>query len=342
MSFFGLDIGSHRLKAVQLASEKGDKYRLIALGSGPSTTKGLESDSEADLTALAQQIKKIHRAANFKTKNTAVALPEDKVFSRLLIMPKLSGEELNSALKWEAEQYIPLPLQEVSLTHQVVGVIKKGATEKIKILLVAAPQRLISKIMTVLKTADLNVVSIETEMASLCRSLIEAKDEAILVVDFGAKATDLAITENGQIIFTRSVPTGGEALTRAVATALGLESGQAEEYKKAYGVDPLKLEGKVKQALEPLLDRMAEEMKKAMEFYQAETESQKQISRAVLAGGSASLPEVVGLLATKLNVEVQRGDPFVNIVRDETVQKVPLDEASLFGVAMGLAMKKII
>ena len=152
MEFFGLDIGSHKIKAVKLA-RKGKEFRLVALGSGPATVKGLFSEAESDLTVLAQAIKKLHQETKIATKNVAAALPQDQVFTRVISLPKLSEKELDSALKWEAEQYVPLPLEEVTLAHQIVSEAKGDKKEKIELLLVAAPNHLVDKMTKVLKTA---------------------------------------------------------------------------------------------------------------------------------------------------------------------------------------------
>lgn len=336
METFGLDIGSHRLKIAQLASQ-GGKYRLVALGSAPSTKEGLMVESEAELTSLAQAIKKLYAETKIATKNVVTALPQDQVFTRVITLPKVSEDELSSALKWEAEQYVPIPLSEVTLAHQVVASAKKEKKELMEVLLVAAPTKLVQKLAAVLELAGLNPVSIETEILALARSLVGSSLDTTLLVDLGARATDLAIVEEREVIFTRSIPTAGEALTRAVVAALGLGSEQAEAYKQAYGVDPSKLEGKVSRAIEPILEVIAKEMERAVQFCQ--TERKKAVKRVLLSGGTARLPEVVTLLAKRLNLEIQLGQPFVEVIQDELLNKVPEEELPHYAVAVGLAMK---
>ncbi|PIS13807.1 hypothetical protein COT65_02215 [Candidatus Shapirobacteria bacterium CG09_land_8_20_14_0_10_47_13] len=339
MEFFGLDIGSRNIKAVQLKKTGADQYQLVTSGSAPSTIKGLSSEAESDLTSLAETIKKLCQEAKITTKNVAAAIPEDQVFSRVVTFPKLSEEELTSALKWEAEQWVPIPLEEVSLAHQVLGEIHQDGQEKLEVFLVAAPNRVIEKILLVLKTAGLTSVSLETEILAMGRSLITAKAEPTLLVDLGAKATDLAIVEAGQVIFSRSIPTAGEAMTRAIASSLGLEIAQAEEYKKAYGVDAEKLEGKVSQAIEPVLEVVIKEMEQAMQFYQQG--KGKVTKRVVLTGGTAILPAAVSKIAKKLMLEVQIGDPFGKINQDALIAKIPPNDRPFYAVAVGLAMKEL-
>ncbi|MBM3205379.1 type IV pilus assembly protein PilM [Candidatus Shapirobacteria bacterium] len=338
MEFFGLDIGSHQIKMVKLA-KSGKQYRLLALGNAPSTQKGILSEAEADLTALATIIKKLHQETKINTKNVVTALPQDQVFVQVISLPKMSTDELLSALKWEAEQYVPIPLNEVTLTHQILGEVQENGKQKTEVLLAAAPNRLIDRMVTVLKTAGFNPLSLETEIMAVVRSLIAPDSEMTMVVDFGAKATDIAVTENGQINFVRSISTAGEALTRAVASGLGLDVNQAEAYKKAYGADPEKLEGKMLQALGPVIEVVVAEMEKIIQFHQLE--KNKIIKRVILTGGTASLPEMASLLAKKLNLEIQVGDAFAQIIKDELTKKIPAQDVPLYAIATGLAMKEI-
>jgi len=338
MEFFGLDIGSQKIKLVKL-TKSGNQYRLAALGNTLSTQKGLLSDSESDLTALATAIKKLYQETKIQTKNVVSALPQDQVFTQVITLPQLSEDELLSALKWEAEQFVPIPLNEVTLSHQVIGQVKENAKQKMEVLVAAAPSRLIDKTLAVLKTAGLNPVSLEIEIMALARSLVPPNPQAVLVVDLGAKATDFAVVENGQIIFVRSIPTAGEAITRALSSSLGLDPNQAEAYKKAYGADPKQLEGKITVAIGPVVEVIVAEMEKIIQFHQLE--KKKNISRVVLAGGTANLPEISALLAKELNLEIQIGDPFSQLIKDSLSTKIPAVDIPLYGVATGLAMKEI-
>lgn len=340
MNFFGLDIGSHALKVGQVEKSAG-KYRLIALGVAPTPAGGILSEATSDLTALSESIKKLRADAKITTDNVAVALPEDKTFTRVIEVPPLTEDELASAINWEAEQYIPIPLSEVTLDYQIVSRPEEGKDKKMEILLVAAPKQLIDKYLKVLEGTGLHPVSLETEIIAIARSVAPPDSAPTLVVDLGARATDMAIVAQGQMVFTRSIGTAGEALTRAVASELKLEPAQAEEYKKAYGVDPRQLEGKVKGAIGPILDVMVKEMEKALEFYRSKHEDSP-VKRVVLTGGTAGLPEVVSLLAQKLGIEVQLADPFARLEKEEEIlAKLPEGAAPLYAIAIGLALKEV-
>ncbi|MFH1840955.1 MAG: type IV pilus assembly protein PilM [Candidatus Shapirobacteria bacterium] len=339
MDYFGLDLGRRTLKLVQFR-RKNSEYELLAFGMAPTPGKGLLSDSEDDLTHLAVAVKNLCRDSQVRGNNVVTAIPQNKVFAQLITLPKIDDEELASALRWEAEQYVPFPLDEVTLAHEVVGEVALDGKVSLEVTLVAVPSALIDKTTKVLQMAKLNPVSLETEIFSLARSLVNPGERAVVLIDFGTNSTDIAVIEDGHLIVIRSISTGGDSLTKAIASSLGMEESQAEAYKEAYGVDQTKLEGKIKTALDPLISLLLEEIEKTLSFYTARKQSQK-IDRVVLTGGTSALPEISSQLAKRLNLEIQLGDPLANIKGKELITQKIGGNTSFLAVAVGLAMKEL-
>lgn len=338
MIHFGLDIGTNGLRLIELEKKKG-KYCLLAIASSKFSGWGLMSEAEKDHQELAEAIKKMVAESKVDTRQVVVGLPEAKVFSRLIEVPVLTDEELSSSLAWEAEQYIPVPLDEVNLDWEVVSRPAKGEKEEtMKVFLVAAPINLVEKYTKILKLAGLTPVALETEIIAAVRSLLANKKSPALLIDFGASATDIAAVREGKIVLTRSIPIGGIAFTRALGSVLNLSEEKAEEYKKTYGVKE-ELEGKIKTALTPLLEAVVAEIKKSIDFYSSEQKGFP-LSLIILAGGTAKMPEVANLLTEKLGLEVQIADPFADLIKDDLIKNFLVD-APLFSVAMGLAMKEV-
>ncbi|MBI2405661.1 type IV pilus assembly protein PilM [Candidatus Microgenomates bacterium] len=333
MSTFGLDIGSHSIKVIQLARE-GKNVRLLAAGVASSPPKGMSSEADQDLLQVSEVIKKLVTDAKINTREVVFALPEPLVFTRLISFPPLSDEEVNSAVEWQAEGYIPVPKKDAVLDHEIVRRTDKG----IEVLLVATPRKAVDKYMKVVRGAGLTSVAIETELIALTRSIAPAGKTA-LVIDFGAASTDVAVSVDKQVMFTRSIPVGGQALTRAVATGIGVEATQAEEYKRTYGLTA-SLEGKVKQALTPLVSSLLGELKKAVGFWQQEHNSSP-VEVVVLTGGTAGLPEIAPSITASLGVEVTIGNPFGAIVRDPRVAQNLDPYAPLYAIAVGLALRGV-
>ncbi|HJX59565.1 MAG TPA: type IV pilus assembly protein PilM [Patescibacteria group bacterium] len=334
----GLDIGSKTIKVVELAKE-GNSWRLKASGViGFQGTSPDKAKDQSELAALAQIIKKLFKEANISSKEVALALPESQVFSRTVKFPPLTDQEIDSAVKWEAEQYIPIPVNEAIIEHQIIERRDTASPPEVVVLLVAAPRNLVEPYVRTVQMAGLTVVGVETELIALARSISPA-NQTVLLVDFGARSTDIAIVRNNQLSFTRTIPTAGEAFTRAVAQSLGVEVQQAEEYKRAYGLSQSQLEGKVKGALEPIFRVVVDEMKKAIHFYQSEEKGEAPKS-IILSGGTAGMPEALSLLTKMMGLEVVVGNPFAKVAVDAQAAKSLAAFAPLYSIAVGLAMRE--
>jgi len=335
---FGLDIGQNTIKAVWLSTETNGFF-LDSATAIPTPAKGMLSESPLDQEEMAQAIQTMVKDANITTKNVNVALPESQVYTRVIQMPLLSDKELLSAIYWEAEQYIPVPLTTITLDYKVLRRPDKPEDGgKMDVLLVGAPTVLIDKYEKVLSLAGLVIASVETEILSTIRSVaIGDTYPPTLVVSIGAVSTSLAIVKNSIILFTYSIPTGGIAITRAIAASFGFALQQAEEYKKTYGILQESLGGKVGQAAQPILSLILSEIKKALAFYQ-EKGKDSPIAQIVLTGGSSRLPGLPTYITGAVGIESVIANPWKILVSQE-VSKEILDDAASYTVAVGLAMR---
>jgi len=337
----GLDVGSQTIKVVELKKEEG-KIRILALGTHPVPPGGLISENQLDQEAVSTEIKKLFGEVKITTRDVNSALPESSVFAHVIEVPQVSEEELSEALRWEGEQYIPLPLSEVYLDFSV---IKKpqNKSEKMTVLLVAAPLRMIEKYTKIIEGAGLNLLSLETEILAVSRALGSQlpPEKTLLVVHLGAATTDFSIVRGGIIFFTRSISTGGEALARAVAQEFGFTLAQAEEYKRTYGLEKDKLEGKVLGVIKPLVDTIIEETKRAITFFEDKNPDEK-IGSLILSGGTAKLPGMVSYLAENTGIETQVANPWITFTVDPKVISAFAEDGPIFAVATGLAMKETV
>ncbi|MCL5433253.1 MAG: type IV pilus assembly protein PilM [Patescibacteria group bacterium] len=347
---FGLDIGATTIKTVWLSGD-GNGFILNSASILPTPPKGMFSESPLDQEEMARAIRKIVDDSKIATKYVNIALPESQVYTRVLEMPRLSDKELSSAIYWEAEQYIPVPLNSITLDWLV---LKRPQTEaeKMEVLLVGAPTALVDKYQKVLTMAGLTISCLESEILSAVRSLVvnpatdpdKAKiaNEKIfpntLIIHIGALSTSLAIINNGTIAFTYLIPTGGAAINRAIATDFGFSESQAEEYKKVYGVSTESLGGKIGKATMPILMTIVTEVKKAVAFYNEKYKSNSPIQQILLSGGTAKLPGVTTFFTQNCGIETAIANPW-NILSSQQVPKEIIDNASDYTIAVGLAIR---
>jgi len=332
--FFGLDIGTTTVRVVQL-SRGGSRPSLVAYGSVSIPAGLAESDGKVDMQNLAEIIKKLLSKSKISTKNVVTALPSSVVFTAVVKLPLMDQKELSKAIKYQAEQNIPLKLDEVKIDWQV---IKQDLTKKqMSVMIVAAPAQKVSRIMALLEYAGLETEALETSSVAVARSLVAKSDPLVMIVDVGNRSTELTIVENGIISHARSLSSAGGALTRAISHNLGLDVAQAEQFKRKFGLSQDKLEGQVYKTMKPILSNIVDEIERSSKFYLEEFGGN--ITKIILTGGSSRIPELGSFLNANLNIEVVLGNPWANVSYPANYQEHLQGNAQEFATAVGLALR---
>lgn len=338
----GLDIGTTSIKAVVL-SLRETPPRLLSLGKVASPQPGINSDTDFDLETVAAAVKSLISSLKAPTKDVVIALPESRVFTRVIYdLPYLTDDELSQAIRFAAEEFVPMPMVEVNLNYEVIyRSSKKEPKSRTVVFVVASPKNLIEKYLKVLTMAEVKPAAVETEIIASSRSLVGVNQfsPTTLIVQLGAATTDYAVTSEGLILLTRSISTGGIALTRAIAQSFSFEFSQAEEYKKVYGLLEDQLEGKLVTVLKPIVNVVVSEAKKVIQAHEAQNPS-RPVKRVILTGGGASLPGLVIYFANSLGLEVQEADPWSGVAKDPAIAKKVAAEGSVYSVAVGLALRE--
>ena len=333
----GLDIGSKTIKIVELEKTR-DLFKLKAsgiIGYKSNTPEHLADDKE--VAVLSDVIRKLYKEAKIVSREVVISIPETQVYTRMIRFPLLTDAEIASAVKWEAEQYIPFPVNEAVIDYQIIDKNENSTPPQVYVLLIATPNIIVNRYIKLISMSKLDLVAIETELMAIARSICPV-DQTVMVADFGARSTNIAIVKNQALMMSRSIPTAGDAFTRAVAQGLGIEAQQAEEYKKTYGLSSSNLDGKIKSILYPVLRMVSDEIKKAIHYFQSEGEGEPPKS-LMLTGGSAGMPEVASIMTELLGIEVSIGNPFSKIQMDPEALKQISGYAPFYAIATGLAMR---
>lgn len=336
---FGLDIGVSGIKAVELSPDKNG-FKLNASISAPTPPKGMLSESPVDEEEMAQTLKKALDEARISTKRANVALPENQAYTKVVEMPFLSDRELASAIYWEAEQYIPIPLSNVSLSWNIIN-RKAKSNEKMLVLMVGAPTILVTKYQKVLQLAGLKINVLETEMLATVRALTSFLPPNFItptiIINIGSISTSLAIVIGNNLIFTYSLPLGGAAINRAISTDFGLSHSQAEEYQKAYGISNSPLGQRIGKSTEPIMSSILSEVKKAVIYYSQKYKDSK-IEQIVLSGETANIPGIDTYFANSSGIETVVANPF-KFLDPNTVPKDIMNNAPAYSIAVGLSLR---
>lgn len=335
----GLDIGVGSIKAVSL-SKQSEGIALDAIGEIASPRVEWTKGDQKALTEVGESIKKLLGEIKLKPSQVVTSLPEDEVVSRLIRLPPLKESEIKDALRYEAETFIPYPLDQVSIDYEIINEDEAG---RLTVFAIAARNELINSYIKLFKNINLELVALESPAVAMRRIISSSVSDTagILLVDMGEKYSDIVSINSGKVYFTRAMSVGGESLTRAISVNLGLDMASAEEYKKAYGMKEMELEGKIKAAILPVFSSMAEEIRRALASFREE--QNKPADLLVLSGGGATLPGLGEELTKLLGIEVQIIQPFMKINSSKLTLPFDLNtEGCRYTLAAGLAMRGLI
>lgn len=332
----GIDFGTHSVKAVELRTTLSNP-ELINLGSQITPKGVINSEDKEDQKKLADVLKKLYNDSRIKNRNVVMALPEFSVFTRFLELPGVKKEELRDAVYFEAKQYIPMSVNEVHMSFVIIGFNEEK--NAFKVLLVAAPKKIVSIYSDIANLADLDLIAIETESVAMGRAMYNAsKIKDLVMLDFGANSTDMSIMNNGHLVFSQSIAIGSDSLTQSIVNKFSFEYSRAEEFKRNYGLVPNVVEGKISGALSPIVESILVEVQRGVEFYKNKTTSASPVEY-MLNGDGALLPGLSEFISKYLGVKAQIANPWAGISVNNKFKDIVIKGGASYSVAIGLALK---
>lgn len=336
--FFGLDIGTTAIRLVQLKGT-GSVKTLVRYGLIPIDSKLTYSDARADQQKLAGIIKDFISQSGIATRNVAVGLPSNRVFTTVVDIDRLAPSELAKTIQYQADALIPTPLAESKIDWALLGDSPKDRT-KVEVLLTSSSNDFIEKRLDLLESIGLNVIAFEPDSMAMSRSIIPI-DQATpqMVLDIGSKSTDLVISMGGGPRLTRAIPTGTESIIRSAVQNLNIDEKQAEQFVYKFGLSQDKLEGQIYNAIIGTVDVLVGEIEKSIKFFQTRYTGVK-LERIIVTGGASTLPEFPLYIANKFGIAVEIGNAWRNVAFPPEKQNELLSVSSHFAVAAGLAERQ--
>jgi type IV pilus assembly protein PilM len=361
----GLDIDRGAIKAVQVSRSSGS-FALQHVGYR-RLPPGAVSDGEvADHELLSYEIKEFWASHSFKGKAVYLGVANPKVVVRLLDFPRMSPEDLKSAIGFEAQDQIPMPIDEAVLDYVVLGPQEEGS-DLDRILIVAAQQDMISRYSSALRAAGLRPEGVDVKALSLLRSTLPVSlfdDEgAILLLDIGAEITSLVVSQSGTPTLTRFIPGGSGYLAQAVAEAASLPEEEAERQlmnpKVRIGSEPEgeigEIEGAeedgddfdpalvydIRHGLEDAVQALAEDVQRSVEYHYSQPGS-REVTQVFISGEGALVNGLDAYLGDLLGVATHRGTPLSKLASNKS--NVPDEQLRVMepvlAVALGLALEE--
>lgn len=330
--YLGVDVGTTGIKIVELKKD-GGVVKLLTYG----FSEKLAIKDQLNIAGVAKLINQICAKAGVVSKNAVAALPTFSVFSSIINLAGVGKKDLNSAVSWEAKKVIPLPLEEMVLDWKILGGGNGGNT---KVLLTGAPKSLIKRYIEIFKSAQINLLSLETETFALVRSLIGNDKASIMLVEMGANTTDISIIDQGVPILNRSIDVGGFTITKAIGNNLNIGLERAEQFKYDLGISSLDAqEDIIPKTVIETISIVINEIKYSLSLFQSK--NNKSVEKIILSGGSALLINFSSYLSKILNMNVIIGNPWSRVACPLDLKMVLDEIGPRMSVAVGLAMREI-
>lgn len=339
----GLDIGSSAVRAAEIGIDRNQRRlrRFAQVGMAP----GAVVDGEVvNPGAVSEALRRLWSEGGFSSNKVVLGVSGHRLIVRQADVPALNEADLRSALKFDAQELIPIPMEDATFDFQVLeqgeGRDDSGRST-MRILIVAAHRELLRGHLVALRDAGIEAVAIDASPLALMRVVPPASaDEGVeALVAIGAELTTVAVRQGGVPRFIRSLAVGGSKLTAGIANGLHVDALVAESLKRGLVPAGAPQLPQARKAMSSEVRDLGEDVRATMDFFVSQADGSR-IERLLVTGGASQTEGLVEQLAGGLDVDIRRIDPFANLV----IGDLGLDSESLArarataATAVGLAL----
>jgi len=318
-------------------------YALQSFGMKPLPPEAIVDGALMNSTAIVQALQELLTELKIKSKDVAIGVSGHSVIIKKIQMPRMSQEELEESIQWEAEQYIPFDINDVNLDY--VPLNTPGSGDNIDVILVAVKKEKINDYTSVISQTGKVPVLVDVDAFALQNAyeMNYAIDDSkvLALVNVGASVTNVNVLSGATSLFWRDITFGGNQYTDAIQRELSLSFEQAEELKKGRQAGDYSI-----QQVIPILNSVSEdfagELRKTLDFFTA-TSGADRVDEIVLAGGGSGVLNLDAILRDKFGIPVAIMDPFQKITVDEKEfnPEELADVGPSMAIAVGLALRKL-
>jgi len=340
-SLVGLDIGSHSIKAVELETQSGKGHRLVNWGISQPLGEAIVDGEIMDRQLVTDAITNLLESRGIKSKSVVAAVSGRAVIVKKITMNKLSAEDAQQAVYWEAEQHVPYDINDVSLDFEILGPAPNDP-KQMQVLLVAAKKDMVMSFSDLIREAGLQPLIVDVDSFAAQNALEAnyefAPSEVVAILNIGADITNINITQGGVPFFTKDLQVGGTIFVEAAQRKFNLSQTEAAAAVRGEAGGRLEMAPVIEQACEGL----ATALERAQAYLRTANEAGP-LTRIMLCGGSAMTPGVSDFLNRRFGVPCEIANPMARIAYDaalfagQDVMKV----APLLTVGIGLALRRL-
>jgi len=335
----GLDVGSSQTKIVELSAGKNKK--LLNFGISKVLPDAIVEGEIIDREAVLDSIRTLIETKGFSTKDVVLGLAGRDVIIKRITMDRMSEADTREQIKWEAEQYVPFDINEVTLDFDVVN--PNFGENQQEVILVAAKNELINNMTSLLKDLNLTPIIIDTTAFSI-QHVYEhnyevVPDEIVCLMHLGAGMTVINVIKGGSSLSARDVYYGVNAYISKLQKEVGFNYEDAANAAKGtvpVGVSPDSIQG----VFESFVSDLGTHIERSLQFLSTVTGEEK-VSRMYLSGGGSSIPNLLDYLKRRFGIPIEILNPFKNIVYDPNIF-VPMGAdvtGPILAQAIGLALR---
>jgi type IV pilus assembly protein PilM len=346
----GLDIGSTSVKMILLKEQKKrgqTSYALQSFGMKPLPPEAIVDGALMNSTAIVQALQELMSELKIKSKDVAIGVSGHSVIIKKIQMPRMSQNELEESIQWEAEQYIPFDVKDVNIDTQILDSGGNDATGQMDVLLVAAKKDMINDYTTVVSESGLLPVVVDVDAFAVQNMFSTNYDvpdkETVVLINAGASVVNINIISNGITVFTRDVTIGGNQFTEEIQKQLNVSYEEAEALKigGTRGDSDAVVPQEVERVLLSVAEQVAGEIQRSLDFY-AGTAVDANFTKVYLSGGTAKIPALFKTIETRVGVPVEILNPFRKIDVDNRKfdPAFIMEVAPMAAVAVGLALRR--
>jgi len=305
----GLDISNTGIKIMSADPKRWLVHGYGSIDLEPLKVKAsMESPDDTYITDNIKLLLSEKIIGDTSSKLVAVALPTARSYTRTFTLPASTEKSLHDAVILEADQYIPIPSSNLYIDYQIIERNKKEIT----VLMSAISKIIVDNIVKSIEAAGLQPILIEPSICSVGRVLTatERGDLPTVIVDIGPATTDIAILDRGTIRVTGGLAIGGNTFTLDIAKKLNVELENAHQLKVLNGLNPGPRQQKLTGALQPSLERILNEVKKVMRYYDERISTDRKLEQLLVVGSGSNLPGIGEYFTNSLVMPARVASPW--------------------------------
>lgn len=338
----GLDIGTSSIKLAEMDfSSKG--ATLLSFGFAPTPPNSVAGGEIVDIGSVGVAIQSLLNEVKSKRKNVATAMWGTAVIVKKITIPRMDRKLIADQIRFEAEQYIPFDINNISLAHHILQ--QSSSPDTMDVLLIAAQNELVSQYTQVVEISGVHCGVLDVSGFALANAFEmnygKMQGQSIGILNFGASITNFVVLQNGEVIFCRDIPVGGANYTNEIHKAMGVTIQEAESLKLS-AMSRSDVPDEVHSVLSSTNEAVTEEIRSSLDFLSATTNGLV-LSQCFYTGGSSSTSGLVETIARVTGMQMLPFDPFIKVKANpkkfspEYLQQI----SSFAAVVTGLAIREM-